>query len=122
MTGKNDFSTVTDQMLNSGDSSSDPCIISNFLAIIKRDIKVSPDKHLLALEIRRCEIANAFLGHGYDAPHGFGRGTVKRSHLGGHVIAKKRVNSRGGESQATDRCSADEMGGGGIEVRPGSGG
>lgn len=77
MTGENDFSPIADEILNGGDSSSDPSIISDVLIIVEGHIEVSPHKDLLALELSRTQVAHALLRHGGDASDGLGGGAAE---------------------------------------------
>lgn len=87
MAGENDFSPIGNQVLNGGDGSSNPSVISDFLGVIEGDIQIGPDKDLLALQISGGEVTHALLCHGNDTPDGLG-GSLDGSELGGDMVGE----------------------------------
>jgi len=51
VTGENNFGAMTHQVLDSGDSSADPGVISDLQVIIKRHVQIHSHEHSLALQI-----------------------------------------------------------------------
>ena len=62
MSRENDFGTMTYQVLDSGDCSPDPCIISYVEIIIQRHIQVYSHKHSLPFQITLFQLSNTPLG------------------------------------------------------------
>ena len=49
--GKDDLGTITGQVLDGGDSSTDPCVIGDFAVVIQRNVQINPHEHPLPLQI-----------------------------------------------------------------------
>lgn len=113
MARENNFSTIANQVLNGGNSSSNPSIISDVLIIIEWDIQISSNKHLFTLEVGSGEVSDTLLSHGSDAPQGLGRRALKRSKLGGDMVDENWVSSGSSETQATKRGLEEQASGGG---------
>lgn len=77
MTGEKDFGTIANEILNGGDGSSNPGVISNVLVVVEGHIEVSPHEDLLALEISRGKVADALLHHGGGASNELGGGSTE---------------------------------------------
>lgn len=101
-------------MLNGGNSSSNPSVISNVLIIIKRDIQISSDEDLLALQVGGTEVANAFLSHGCNTPNGLTRG-LEGSELGGNMVGENWVSGGSREAQTAKWGLEEEASSGSTE-------
>ena len=66
MTSEYDLGTMIDEILNGGDGSSDPCIISDMGLVVQRDIEIHPHKNLLPSQIFFFEVSNASFRHSHD--------------------------------------------------------
>ena len=62
--GKNDFGTILNEVLDGGYGCTDPCVISDVLVVVERDIEVCPHEHPLPLQVRGGQVPNALLRHG----------------------------------------------------------
>lgn len=96
MAGKNNFSPIGHQMLDSRDSSSNSGIIGDILFIVERDIQIGPDKDLLTLQVGGGEVSNALLGHADHPSGGCALVVEEGSEVGGHVEGEERVHGRSG--------------------------
>lgn len=93
--GEDDFSAVLDEVLDGGDGSSNPGVVSDVLAIVEGYVEVSPNEHLLPLEVSPGQIPDALFGHGHDSSPAFPR---QGSEPGSHMDGQQGVG--GGEAQA----------------------
>lgn len=96
MAGKNNFSPIGHQMLDSRDSSSNSGIIGDLLGIVQRDIQIGPDKDLLTLQVGGGEVSNALLGHADHPSGGISTALVEGSEVGADVEGEERVRGRSG--------------------------
>ena len=66
VSGENDLSAMIDEILNGGEGSSDPCVVSDMELFIERDIEIHPHKYLLPSQIFFSQVSNASFRHRYD--------------------------------------------------------
>lgn len=85
---KNDFSSILNQMLDGGNSSSDSSIISNVLIIIQRHIQVSSYKHLLPFQISSTQLPHALLRHRHHRTSAL---RLNRAQPRRHMAGQQRV-------------------------------
>ncbi|TYI40206.1 hypothetical protein ES332_A02G146400v1 [Gossypium tomentosum] len=65
MTREDDFRAMTYQILDGGNSSTDPCVISYVEVIIQWNVQIDSNKHFLSLQISFLLVPNAILcSHG----------------------------------------------------------
>lgn len=122
MTGEDNLSTVRNQVLNSGNSGSNPSIISDVLVVIERDIQIGPDEDLLALQVGSGEVPDTLLGHGGNTSDRLGGG-FEGSEPGGNMVGENWVGSNSSKAKAAEGSLGEEAGGGDIEGgRPSGGG
>ncbi|KAK9669677.1 hypothetical protein RND81_13G148000 [Saponaria officinalis] len=91
-------------MFNSRNSSTNPSIISNILRIIKWNIQVRPNKHLLPLQVGGGKVTNTLLRHQNHPSHRLPGG---RRNLREDVAGECRIG--GGESEAAHGGRREEV-------------
>ncbi|KAL6957293.1 hypothetical protein U1Q18_051543, partial [Sarracenia purpurea var. burkii] len=91
-------------------------LTNDLLVIVQRNIQIGPDEDLLTLEVGGREVSYALLGHGGDAPGGFGTGP-EGSELGSEVESEERICGGAGEAETAEwggnEAGGRERGGGG---------
>ncbi|KVI02347.1 hypothetical protein Ccrd_019323 [Cynara cardunculus var. scolymus] len=100
VTGKDNFSTIADEVLDCRNGCSDSCIVCDILTVVQRHIQISPNEHLLSLEFSRREVSNALLSHRDNACNWFSRG-FDGSELGAYMCRQKGIS--GGKAEGRKR-------------------
>ena len=60
--GEDDLGALLEEELDGGDGGADAGVIGDLLGVVERDVEVSAHEHLLPLQIRLAECADAPLG------------------------------------------------------------
>mmetsp|Transcript_25625 Transcript_25625/g.35406 ORF Transcript_25625/g.35406 Transcript_25625/m.35406 type:complete len:245 (-) Transcript_25625:36-770(-) len=111
MRSEQNLSTILDQVLNSGDSTTDTGIVSDVEIGIERDVEICANKYTLALQISLGQVTNRLLGsNNLQLPTSCADGDFARSvdHIAGNVRSSRQrsggvLECLGGTNGGSDR-------------------